>query len=455
MANARTHHNMTLLPDGNVFVSGGSRMKDGYNTNFSVYQPEMWSPVTQTFTPMAPNSRPRLYHSEALLLPDGRVISMGGGRDGTGIDQLNAEIYSPPYLFRGARPVIASAPSVVTYGTSFTVATPDAASISSIVLMRPGSPTHGFDMDQRRIAMTFQSGSGNLTVQAPASAAIAPPGYYLVFLVNSAGVPSVASFIRIPLASAGTPPGAPGSLAATGAIGTVTLTWQPSTTSVGIANYNVHRSASPGFSPTAANRIAQPASAAYTDTGLAAGRYYYVVTATDTNGLISAPSNEAFADVQADTIPPQVTMTSPTATTVSGTVTVAATATDSAGVTGVQFLLDGSPFATEVTAPPYSVQWNTTLSTNGAHTLSARARDFGGNTATSTPLAATVANTGPSGLIATYSFSEGTGTIHTEFDNFETNPRARKGESANGRYGLALEYEEPRSIRERTLSYSP
>ncbi|HYI93670.1 MAG TPA: LamG-like jellyroll fold domain-containing protein [Bryobacteraceae bacterium] len=409
MANARTHHNMTILPDGNVFVSGGSRMKDGYNTNFSVYQPEMWSPVTQTFTAMAPNTRPRLYHSETVLLPDGRIISMGGGRDGTGIDQLNAEIYSPPYLFKGTRPVIGAAPSVVTYGESVTVTTADAASIATVVMMRPGSPTHGFDMDQRRIVLPFQAGSNSLTVQAPVSAAIAPPGYYMLFLVNSVGVPSVASFIRVSPANQGTPPGAPASLTATGAVGTVSLTWQASTSPSGIANYNVHRSTTPGFVPTTANRIAQPTAASYTDASLSAGRYYYLVTATDANGLTSGPSNEVFGDVLADTIPPQITMTSPVVTTVSGVVTVAATATDSAGIAGVQFLLDGSPLGAEITSSPYSTQWNSAVATNGTHTLSARARDVGGNTATATALTVTVQNTTPTGLVAAYSFSEGTG----------------------------------------------
>jgi hypothetical protein len=441
MANPRTHHNMTLLPDGNVFVSGGSRMKEGYDTSFSVYQPEMWSPVTQTFTPMAPNSRPRLYHSETLLLPDGRIISMGGGRDGTGVDQLNAEIYSPPYLFKGARPVISSAPSLVTYGSSFTVATPNPASISTVVLMRPGSPTHGFDMDQRRIPLTFQAGSGDLTIQAPASAALSPPGYYMLFLVNSAGVPSVASFLRIPLASSGPAPSAPASLAVTGGIGTASLTWQASTSSAGIANYNVHRSTSSGFTPTAANRIAQPASTSYMDLGLTAGRYYYIVTATDTNGLTSTPGNEAFGDVQADTIPPEITITSPAATTVSGTVMLAATATDNAGVAGVQFLLDGAPYGTEVTSSPYSVQWNTTLSTNGAHTLTARARDVGGNTATSTALLVTVANIAPTGLVAAYSFSEGTGTTTADQSGTGNNGTlAGATWTTSGKFGYALSF---------------
>ena len=306
MAYSRTHHNMTLLPDANVLISGGSRMKEGYAVSSAILYPELWSPVTQTFTTMAPQAKPRLYHSENLLLPDGRVLSMGGGRDGSGVDQLNAEIYSPPYLFKGPRPSISSAPSVATYGGNFNVSTPDASSISSVVLMRLGSRTHGFDMDQRIVPLTFQASAGALSVQAPGNANLAPPGYYMLFLVNTAGVPSVATFLRLPLGAQGTPPTAPGSLTATGTVGTATLGWQASTGGAGIANYNVHRSTTPGFIPTTANRIAQPTGTSYTNIGLSAGRYYYVVTAEDTNHLVSAPSNEAFADVAADTLPPRL-----------------------------------------------------------------------------------------------------------------------------------------------------
>lgn len=441
MAYPRTHHNMTLLPDGNVFISGGSRMKEGYAIADAVYHPELWSPLTQTFTTMAPQSRPRLYHSEALLLPDGRILSMGGGRDGPGIDQLNAEIYSPPYLFKGARPTIASAPATVTYGASFPVTTPEAASVSSVVLMRPGTPTHGFDMDQKIINLSFQATPGALTIQAPANANLAPPGYYMLFLVNTSGVPSVATFLRIPLASQAPPPTAPGSLSATGGVGIVSLSWQPSTSASGIVHYNVHRSTTPGFSPTAANRIAQPASTSFTNTGLLAGRYYYLVTAQDASQLVSSPSNEAFADVAADTLPPQVVITSPTAGTVSETVPVSANATDETGIAGVQFLLNGQNLGTEVTAAPYTVTWNTVAAANGSHTLAARARDFGGNTTMSAPITVTVANTQPNGLVAAYSFSEGAGSTTADRSG-SGNAGTITGAtwSTAGKYGNALSF---------------
>ena len=441
MAFARTHHNFTLLPDGNVLVTGGSTMKEGYAVANAVRYPEMWSPATQTWTTMAQQAKPRLYHSEALLLPDGRVLSMGGGRDGSGVDQLNAEIYSPPYLFKGARPAIAAAPAVITYTGSFNVSTPDAASISSVVLMRLGSPTHGFDMDQRTVALNFQASAGALTVQSPTNANLAPPGYYMLFLVNSAGVPSVASFVRVPLASQSTPPTAPGVLTATGSVGTATLSWQVSTSVSGIANYNVHRSTTPGFTTSATNRIAQPVSNSYIDTGLPAQRYYYVVTAEDTNHLVSAPSNEVPADVTADTIPPSITITAPTTATVSGTVSVEATANDDVGIVGVQFLLDSANLGAEVATPPYSVSWSTLTATNGAHTLTARVRDVGGNATTSAPLSVTVANTQPSGLVAAYSFSEGTGSSTVDRSGNGNNGAITGATwSSSGKFGNALSF---------------
>src|SRR5262249_7151607 len=147
------------------------------------------------------------------------------------------------------------------------------------------------------------------------------------------------------------------------------------TDNVGVVLYNVYRSTTSGFTPSAANRIAQPTGTGYTDSGLAPGTYFYLVTAQDAAGNVSAASNEATATAVADTTPPTVSMTSPTGGTVSGVVTVSADATDNVSVVGVQFLLDGVALGAEDTASPYSIAWDTTGVSNGAHTLSARARD--------------------------------------------------------------------------------
>jgi hypothetical protein len=197
---ARTYHTTVLLPDGNVLVTGGGQTTNAVGVDTAVLPAEMWSPGTQTFTKLASMVAPRLYHSNALLLPDARVLVAGGGRFnyvGEPTDQLSAEIYSPPYLFKGARPVINSAPATIQYATNFSITTPDATQIASAVLIRLGAVTHAFDQNQRYVPLTFQQATGGLTLQSPSSPNLAPPGYYMLFIVNSAGVPSVASIVKV------------------------------------------------------------------------------------------------------------------------------------------------------------------------------------------------------------------------------------------------------------------
>ena len=138
---------------------------------------------------------------ERIALPDATVW-FAGGNPVRGSYEQHMEIYQPPYLFNAdgtlaTRPTITGVPATISWGGSFTVSTPDAANISSVVLMRPGAPTHAFDMDQRVVGVSFTKGSGTLTVTAPPNGNIAPPGYYMVFLLNSSGVPSVAKFTKL------------------------------------------------------------------------------------------------------------------------------------------------------------------------------------------------------------------------------------------------------------------
>src|SRR5437763_2845099 len=151
-----------------------------------------------------------IIHSVALLLPDATVWFTGGNPQRGSYEQ-HMEIYNPAYLFNSngtaaTRPTITSVPSTIAWGGQFTVSTPDAANISSVVLVRPGAPTHAFDMDQRLVGMSFSKGSGTLTVTAPPNGNIAPPGYYMLFLVNSSGVPSVAKFTKLGTTSSAPPP---------------------------------------------------------------------------------------------------------------------------------------------------------------------------------------------------------------------------------------------------------
>jgi galactose oxidase len=193
MAGPRKLHNATLLADGKVLVTGGSRGSENPNKTPSdpAYPAESWDPATGTWSTMASLTAIRGYHSTALLLPDGRVLSAGapGGK--------SAEIYSPPYLFKGARPTISSAPTGVSYGQSFFVGTAAATSITKVTMIALTSVTHSFNMSQRIIRPSFSLAGGGLNVVAPSSRNTAPPGYYMLFILNGNGVPSVAKIIQI------------------------------------------------------------------------------------------------------------------------------------------------------------------------------------------------------------------------------------------------------------------
>jgi hypothetical protein len=197
---ARTFHTLTLLPDGTVLATGGGPTTDAVGVGSAVLAAELWSPVTETWTTLANMQKPRLYHSTALLLPDARVLVMGGGRFNglnESTDQLSSEFYSPPYLFKGARPAISSAPATAAYGGNISVQTPDAARIASVSLVKLGSVTHSFNMDQRFLQLQFTATGGILNVQAPGNANLAPPGYYMLFILDTNGVPSVSAILQL------------------------------------------------------------------------------------------------------------------------------------------------------------------------------------------------------------------------------------------------------------------
>jgi hypothetical protein len=188
----RRQHNAVLLPDGKVFVVGGSSGSGFDDSTHPVFPTEMWDPATGQFTVMASISVYRGYHSTALLLPDGRVLSAGGNFGGA-----NAQIFSPPYLLAGARPTISDAPSNASYGQSILVSTPDTANIAQVTLLRIGSTTHTFDESQRFMSLAFTAQNNGLSVTMPASGNLAPPGYYMLFILNGTGVPSVAKIVQL------------------------------------------------------------------------------------------------------------------------------------------------------------------------------------------------------------------------------------------------------------------
>lgn len=209
MTQPRIEMNATILPNGKVVALGGS-LNDEDTTTASL-NADLYDPATNLFTSAGQNAFARLYHSNSLLLPDATVLFIGGN-PARGTYEQHIEIYSPAYLFNAdgsaaTRPSITAVPSTgIGYGSVFQVQTPDAANVASVVLMRAGAPTHAFDMEQRMVGLSFTAGSGVLNVTAPPNGNIAPQGYYMLFLVNGAGVPSVAQFVQLTPAPADIPP---------------------------------------------------------------------------------------------------------------------------------------------------------------------------------------------------------------------------------------------------------
>jgi hypothetical protein len=202
MAYPRRHLNATVLPTGEVLVTSGTRGTSFDEPSLAVHVAEIWNPATGVWRQVASNSVNRSYHSTTLLMPDGRVLHAGSGNatmpnGSPAPDQKNGEWYSPPYLFQGARPTISGAPGSVGYGSSFTVSTPNASGIAKVSLIGLGSVTHAFDMGQRFMWLTFSKTSTGLTVKAPTSRNTAPPGYYMLFILTSGGVPSKAKILQV------------------------------------------------------------------------------------------------------------------------------------------------------------------------------------------------------------------------------------------------------------------
>jgi len=294
MANARRQMNATILPNGKVLVTGGTSGSGFSNPVGAVLSAELWNPATGNFSTMASQQNARLYHSTAILLPDGRVVSAGSGRPGT--EQKNLEIFSPPYLFAAGggaatRPTIDShlSKSVRTGQTIF-VTTPDAASISDVTLVALSSVTHSRNMNQRLNHLSFTQGLGGLNVTMPSSSNTCPPGTYMLFILNSNGVPSVAQFINVNSSNA-LPPGSPSNLVATAtSTSSVSLSWSAGSGS--IDHYEIQRATSKSGPFTTLST----ASTSFTDSGLSSTTtYIYRVRSVDAAGNYSDFSNTDIA----------------------------------------------------------------------------------------------------------------------------------------------------------------
>ncbi|MGB8786469.1 MAG: galactose oxidase-like domain-containing protein [Candidatus Acidiferrales bacterium] len=362
MSEPRIEMNATILPSGEILATGGSQIDENGST--ASLNADLYNPSTNTFTSAGANAYARLYHSNSILLPNATVLLLGSNPS-QGVYEGHMEIYSPAYLFTSSgslatRPTITSVtPGVIGYGATFQVETPEASSISSAVLIRPGAVTHSFDMDQRLINLSYTVGSGVLTATAPPNGNVAPPGYYMLFILNSSGVPSLATFVQLSAKPTDTPPtGSITSPSSNPTIGTgqkVNFAGSGTAPDGSIAGYSW---VFPGGSP-ASSTLADPGNVTYST----AGTYVASLTVTDNDGLTD-PSPET----RTITVGPDFTVSStPASQTVAAGNATTYTVTVSAGTgfTGsVSFGVSGLPANATATFNPTSV------TTSGSSTLS-------------------------------------------------------------------------------------
>ena len=199
MLRPRVHVNAVILPDRTVVATGGSGIAE--NALTASTEAEIYDPAANTWTTGARARVPRLYHSVALLMPDGRVLTSGSNPSRRN-DEKRLEVYHPPYLFRGPRPCIEHAPDKVSLGSSFSIHVANAADIKWISLVRPMATTHSYDSEQRLVDIEFRrSGVCRLNAHMPGNPNLVPPGWYMLFVVNRRGIPSVASWVHVQAAT--------------------------------------------------------------------------------------------------------------------------------------------------------------------------------------------------------------------------------------------------------------
>jgi hypothetical protein len=395
MAFGRRQHNLTVLADGSVLATGGNSSGAGLvDLNSGVYASELWSPATGQWKTLAAMQVTRQYHSTALLLPDGRVLSAGGGICGT-CDQVgylakNAEIFSPPYLFQAdgtpaPRPVIDSAPSLIGYNGGIDIGTANPAAIRKVALIRLGAVTHSDNMEQRYVPLSFTAGATSVTATRPANANIAPPGPYMLVIVDANGVPSVARMISVQ-----------GSAAPT-----VALT-QPANGATFTAPANIGLAATASDADgTVTNveffnggtKLGEDTTAPYTYAwnSVGAGTYTLTARATDDSGQTVSSAPATITVTASTNAPPSAAITYPAdgaAFAWKPTITVTATASDPDGqVTRVEFR-DGTTLLGQDTTAPYSYTWRNVPV--GGHGLTVRAIDNSGDGTTSAAVNITV-----------------------------------------------------------------
>jgi len=190
-----------LLPDGTVLVTNGAAVGTSDDNDVPVNEIELFDPKSGDWSVIDSLDRKRLYHSTALLLADGSVVAAGstGHKWSTNPEhyEKEIEIIKPPYFGNNHRPEITNAPLEITYNKDFEITSPNSSEIEKIAIIRCSSVTHTNNMDQRYVGLSITDVTNTLKVHGPNDSTFAPPGYYMLFLVNHDGIPSTAKIIKL------------------------------------------------------------------------------------------------------------------------------------------------------------------------------------------------------------------------------------------------------------------
>jgi Domain of unknown function (DUF1929)/Fibronectin type III domain len=376
----RVYHTLTMLANGKVLAVGGESTSDQSVVATGVLPTEIWDPTSETWSAAAPIATARNYHSTAVLMPDGRVLVAGGGHY-NGLNnpgQDSAQIYSPSYLFNGARPTITSAPSSATYGSSISVSTPDAASITGVNLVSLGTDTHQMDMNQHFVPLSFTAGSGSINVTMPSSSAVAPPGHYMLFILNKQGTPSIANIIGLNQSTTPVVPAAPTGVTATAGSGQANVSWTaPNNGNSPITSYSITPSTgTTTLTPTVIT--GSPPATNATISGLTNGvTYTFTVAASNAVGAGPASSASNAVTPTAPTAPAAPSGVTATAGNTAATVTWTAPATGGSPITSytVTPYLAGQAQATKTVtgSPPVTAAAITGLTNGSSYTFTVTA----------------------------------------------------------------------------------
>lgn len=385
----RIRLNAVLLPTGKVFASGGSFLDEDAST--ASLGAETFDPTTETWSPSGTAVYPRLYHSSALLLPDATVWTAGSNPKDVWEEHM--EIYTPPYLYNAdgtlaTRPTITSVASEVGYNASFQIKTPDSANIRDVVMMRPGSATHSFDFEQRLIGLTYsQNVPGQLKAVSPPNSNLAPPGYYMVFIIDQNGVPSVAQFTHLTT----TPKNRPPSGTITSPSGDMTIDPGQTVDFAGTANdpngsVTAYKWVFPGGTP-ATSTVRSPGTVSFANKGI----YIVSMTSLDNEGANdpSPPTRTITVTGEEEQIEVAITSPLPDSTVIGKKVPVTITVTGSPDGTTNTFTLsvDGAQVATKaVVRSELTLNWMTDSYAPGPHTLTATVVDYEGHTGTASEM---------------------------------------------------------------------